>query len=120
MARTARVCSTEGCPVVVVGGTRCPAHAVKAWAKAGGPTRTGSTRASRKTRAHVLRYNPICQCPGCTRCTPNGCDQPSTDDDHTINLAAGGSNRLSNHQALCHPCHVDKTAHESQQGRDPR
>lgn len=120
MAKTARVCGKDGCPEIVIGGNYCTTHAFKAWATTGPRTRNGSTRAGRKTRAHVLRYNPVCQCPGCTRCTPNGCDQPSTDDDHVMNLASGGSDRLSNHQALCHPCHVDKTAHESRQGRNPQ
>ena len=120
MARTARVCGKDGCPEVVIGANYCPTHTVKAWATTGPRTRNGSTRAGRKIRAHVLRYNPVCQCPGCTRCTPNGCDQPSTDDDHRINLAAGGSDRLSNHQGLCAACHRVKTQAESRQGRDPR
>ena len=38
--------------------------------------------------------------------------------DHIINLAAGGPDRVGNMQWLCRPCHTAKTAQEIQAGRD--
>jgi 5-methylcytosine-specific restriction protein A len=111
MSRTARVCTFSGCPEIVIGDTWCTTHKPKPWVTNKG-TRNGSTRASRTRRAFVLRRDKVC-----TSCTTTGCTAPSTDDDHRINLAVGGTDALSNHHGLCHPCHVTKTSVEARRGR---
>ncbi len=65
-----------------------------------------------KTRARILKRDPVCRCPGCRHHT-GPCTQPSTDADHILNLARGGTNHIENGQGLCHPCHLIKTAHEA-------
>lgn len=40
--------------------------------------------------------------------------------DHIVPLAAGGTNHPTNLQALCHTCHLAKTAHEAARARTPR
>lgn len=68
-------------------------------------------RAWRRLRDVVL-YRDNYTCQHCGRvCVPeNLCA------DHIINRASGGSDDLSNLQALCTDCHKTKTANESRMG----
>ena len=75
MKSTARICSTDGCPVIVIGGNYCDTHTHAPWATS---TRPGSTRASRKVRAHVLRRDPTCTCQGCESCATSGCPKAAS------------------------------------------
>lgn len=71
----------------------------------------GSTRASRALRTRTLAAWPVCHLryPGCT--------STSTDDDHVIPLAQGGSDHPANHRGACHHCHTIKTQAEAAAGR---
>jgi 5-methylcytosine-specific restriction protein A len=55
----------------------------------------------REIRAAVLKRDPIC-----TSCLVN----KSTDADHYVARAKGGSDDLSNLRGMCHSCHSRKTA----------
>jgi 5-methylcytosine-specific restriction enzyme A len=71
-------------------------------------------------RRRILTRDPVCRCAGCPRCTPSGCTQPSTDDDHIVPIHLGGSQDTaddSNHQGLCRPCHDHKSRLEAQAAR---
>ncbi|WP_312288806.1 HNH endonuclease [Stutzerimonas nitrititolerans] len=63
----------------------------------------------RKRDAILLRDKYTCQV-----CGHIGAD---LEVDHIINLAQDGTDDESNLQALCIPCHKEKTQRESQQGR---
>ena len=60
----------------------------------------------RALRARVLKLQPECPC-----------GAKATDVDHVISLRAGGTNDLSNLQALCHSCHSRKTGRHDARGR---
>ena len=60
-------------------------------------------------RRRILRRDPTCRCHGCTACTTAGCTRPSTEADHVIEVADGGSHHETNGQGICHPCHQRKT-----------
>lgn len=68
-------------------------------------------------RARVLREEPICRV--------EGCDQPSTEDDHIIGwsqrakagMSVGEWHSRSNHQGLCADHHQAKTQAEAQAAR---
>lgn len=72
-----------------------------------------------KTRQRILRRHPTCRCPGCSSCTTPGvaCAQPSTEADHIVPHAEGGSDSEANGQGLCTPCHWHKTKAEAARGR---
>lgn len=76
-------------------------------------TFTGNPRASsaahRAWRQAILTRDPICRCRACKHHT-GPCHQPSTEADHVIPHASGGSTTLDNGQGLCAPCHAQKTA----------
>ena len=65
---------------------------------------------SHKLRNQARRALPAC----CNAC--GACDTP-LQLDHITNLAAGGTNHISNVQWLCRPCHHDKTQREAAAGR---
>ncbi len=73
-----------------------------------------STRRSRELRLRVLAAWPECYLglPGCT--------VVSTEDDHVVPLAFGGSDEFDNHAGVCQPCHKRKTQGESLAGRRAR
>lgn len=69
-----------------------------------------------QTRARILRRDPWCTCNTCP--AHNGpCVQRSTIADHIIPRAEGGTDRITNGQGLCDPCHRHKTAAETARGR---
>lgn len=80
-------------------------------------TRPGNTRAARTMRDRVLREEPTCRA--------DGCEEPSTQDDHIVGWAQREAAGLtvsqwhsrSNHQGLCESHHRDKTKVESMAGR---
>ena len=50
----------------------------------------------------VLREEPLCR----------RCGEPATDVDHIVSRERGGEDTRENLQALCHPCHSQKTVEE--------
>ncbi len=58
-----------------------------------------------RLRTLALHRDPICQ-------DESDCTQPSTDVDHIVSLARGGTNELTNLQGLCHSHHSQKTNRE--------
>ena len=76
-------------------------------------THPTGTAASQALRRRILARDPVCRCPGCRECTPTGCEQASTDDDHVVPLSLGGSDAEANHQGMCNPCHKVKTGREA-------
>lgn len=50
----------------------------------------------------------------CVPCTAAGRVTPATEVDHVTPKAQGGTDDLENLQAICRPCHLAKTARESQ------
>lgn len=76
----------------------------------------------RKMRAAILHRDPVCQCPSCPNCGPNGCTNPSTEADHKTSHAEcirAGTNpdTIDNGQGLCAACHKHKTQQEQQRGK---
>lgn len=65
------------------------------------------------TRRQILRRDPTCRCPGCHRCTTNGCHRPSSEADHIIAWANGGTHDPTNGRGLCSPCHAVHTQHQA-------
>lgn len=47
--------------------------------------------------------------PLCVRCESRGVVRPATQVDHIVPLFKGGEESDENRQALCDPCHADKT-----------
>ena len=117
MPRAPKKCANPGCETRVIARTYCDEHKPTNWHTS---TRPPSTRASRDLRARVLERDPFCTCTGCPRCSRAGCVRPSTEDDHLRNLAAGGTDDISNHRGLCSPCHGYKTQREASEGRARR
>ncbi|TFD27508.1 HNH endonuclease signature motif containing protein [Cryobacterium cryoconiti] len=116
MPRAPKKCGQRTCETRVVARPYCPEHTV-AWA---GSTASSRAPRSKTQRDRILARDPICRCPGCARCTQHGCTQPSTDDDHVLNVGRGGTEDDSNHQGLCSPCHKRKTQLEAQLGKDEK
>lgn len=59
------------------------------------------------TRRAILARDPICQACGTA---------PSTDADHIVPVAEGGSEHITNGQGLCAECHQVKSDAERQRG----
>lgn len=62
----------------------------------------------RKLRQRVLNDQPLCE-----HCLKENRITSATEVDHIIPLRHGGTNDISNLQALCKPCHSRKTAREN-------
>lgn len=90
-----RACLTPGCRELVERGY-CPLHARGATASA-----RGYGRRWRKIRLMVLARDPVCVI--CHRAA-------STDADHIVPRAEGGTDALGNLRGLCHACHSRRTA----------
>lgn len=58
-------------------------------------------------RRAILRRDPVCRACG---------QRPSTEADHVIAWAEGGTHTVANGQGLCKPCHAAKTKAEAQRG----
>jgi 5-methylcytosine-specific restriction protein A len=61
-----------------------------------------------RLRAKVLMSNPLC-----VKCAATGRVQAAHEVDHIVPLHSGGTHDRSNLQALCSPCHAEKTASEA-------
>jgi len=104
-----KACATPGCPALVKSGERfCPKHKNETekeyQIRRGTPAQRGYGARWQKVRHIILARDPLCQHPGCTH--------PSTDVDHIISKARGGTDSLDNLQGLCHEHHSFKTVKE--------
>jgi 5-methylcytosine-specific restriction protein A len=81
-----------GCPHL----QPCPVH------QRASAARRGYGRRWRVWRQVILARDPVCRWPGCTA--------PSTDVDHIVPKAAGGSDLETNLRGLCHSHHSAVTA----------
>lgn len=112
-------CRAHACPALVSRADKgfCDKHAHyrHGWHKSQqGRTATerGYGQAWRKLRGQVLaRDRHLCQV-----CLLDGRYTPATEVDHIINKASGGTDELTNLQAICHACHKTKTQAESHRG----
>lgn len=113
-------CRAVGCPALVERSDKgyCSKHAHHrhSWhSRQAGKTTTerGYGQAWRKLRQQVMaRDGYLCQV-----CKRQGRLTEAQAVDHIINKASGGTDELTNLQAICHACHKAKTQKESSGGR---
>lgn len=111
-------CRYRGCPNLVASRLQkgyCDNHAehrhgwLKTQRKKGNTTQRGYGQTWRKLRQQIFaRDNHLCQV-----CKSQGKITQATEIDHIINKASGGTDELTNLQAICHACHQTKTQQES-------
>lgn len=107
-ARPARPCTYPGCAALVRdGGRRCAAHPLQQWTKSrqGTTTERGYGWAWQQLRVQILDRDRYL----CMECQRNGRVRLATEVDHIVERADGGTDRPSNLQSLCSPCHKAKT-----------
>ena len=56
----------------------------------------------------------------CQPCLDLGRTTQATEVDHIINKAAGGTDAMENLQAICVPCHIEKTKREARAANSKR
>jgi 5-methylcytosine-specific restriction endonuclease McrA len=62
-------------------------------------------------RAQILAAHPVCRACGL---------RPSTEADHIVPVAEGGTDAVTNGQGLCTTCHAEKTKQEQARGMQRR
>ena len=113
-----RPCTHLGCPALVVGGGRCPAHKRQQYRdqdrERGTSTQRGYGSRWQKARAVYLRRHPLC-----VECLAHDRVVAATLVDHII--PHRGNRRLfwdeGNWQSLCDDCHNVKRGREGQEAR---
>lgn len=101
-SKQAMPCTHPACGRLVLTG-RCDEHRVRDADVRLSPEERGYGREWRSIRKVVKMRQPLCQ--HCRRA-------PTTDIDHILPMAAGGTNDYSNLQGLCKACHSRKTVNE--------
>jgi 5-methylcytosine-specific restriction protein A len=96
--RPPRACGVCG---VACNGARCPLHPVV-------DTRPSASRRGYGVQWREIRRAVIARDPICVSCMV----ERSTDVDHRVPRARGGSDSPANLVGLCHSCHSRKTARE--------
>lgn len=115
-----RPCKKAGCPATTTcAHGYCIAHKSLAagWAdyqkKKGSARKRGYGSFWEKLRKLVIRRDKgLCQ-----ECLRNGRTAAGKDVDHIVPKSQGGTNKLTNLELLCRPCHKVKTQRESAEGR---
>jgi 5-methylcytosine-specific restriction enzyme A len=112
MRRTLRPCKHLGCPKLTAA-TMCDEHAKavpkpKAWSS----TTTSAHDRGYGARWRELRRVVLSRDPSCMLCQA----QPSTQVDHLVAKAHGGTDDMTNLRGVCKPCHARKTAQDSASG----
>ena len=106
-----RYCAHIGCRTLVHRG-RCPAHERPAWRSEGQAETTRIRgRQLQRMRFDLWRKDPHCR--ACRRLVRF----ENAIRDHIVNLREGGQDVESNTQILCRGCSDEKTARESQRGK---
>lgn len=114
--RVPRPCAWLGCPRLVRGKARyCPEHQKRVNAaydaQRGSPTRRGYDARWRRLRQMFLAQHPLCADPYRIHAKQDEL-VPATEVDHIKPKRDGGMDDWNNLQALCKPCHSQKTAIE--------
>ncbi len=114
-----RPCGWPKCPALVRK-QYCETHAPLSPSKFADKARgTAASRgygaAWKRVRDQVLREEPLC-----TLCKDEGRVEPSSECDHVVSRAAGGTDDRSNLRGLCQRHHRAKTAREAAAFRDGR
>ena len=114
--KSLRPCSVSGCPELVRDGPYCKQHkreVNRAYDKERGTSAQRGYGANwRKLRKMVLSRSPICEDPFGLHKKYGDIVITATEVDHAIPLRNGGTNEMSNLQALCKSCHSHKTVVE--------
>ncbi len=102
-----RTCRTPGCPNPAAGhmgycAQHAPLYERQRQQERGTAAQRGYGARWARLRLLVLRAQPACTV----------CGAPATDVDHILPKRLGGTDSLSNLQALCHACHTRKTMAE--------
>lgn len=105
--RAAKLCSHADCPNI----QPCPDHGRKPWsgsARDRGLTHLSGSARQKRNRHVIDQADTVCAL----------CGYPgATQVDHRLPLAWGGTEDLSNCQAVHPDCHAIKTAREAREGR---
>lgn len=83
-----RPCAQSGCPELVRGASRCPAHTIQ----------RDKRYATRMYRDRIIASSSCVDC-----------GQPAEELDHVVALVNGGAESSANKVPRCHACHVAKT-----------
>jgi len=104
--RTPRLCASPGCPRTTTEGPRCPDHTR---APRADPRPNAAGRGYGWTWEKVARVVRAEE-PWCRICKAEGRYTLTTDVDHIIPRAAGGTDDRTNLRGLCGTCHKRVTA----------
>lgn len=99
-----RQCVEPRCSGRALKGSYCRRHS-RLWVGGQPSSAYGSTWS--RVRAQVLAEEPQCRL----------CGAPSTEVDHIVALAFGGTHERRNLRGMCHRHHVEKTAADSRRGK---
>ena len=107
--RALRPCAEPGCNVLTRDkGGRCDKHLRKAWNDRGSATERGYGWSWKKLRdAIMVRDKHLCQ-----NCYRQGLVARARHVDHIIPKSQGGTDEPENLEAICIPCHTEKTTRE--------
>lgn len=112
-ARPLTQCNKQGCPHAVRKQGQCPSQCQTKRQQnqydehRGNSTQRGYGSRWRKKRAAVLREEPLCR-----HCLERGETMQSSEVDHIVPKARGGTDERNNLQGLCKTCHSRKTAQQ--------
>lgn len=107
-----RPCTKPGCAAYSVKQGRCADHPRPQWVK-NNPNSGKYGWAWSKKRDKILKRDGYL----CQPCYRQHKFTEAKEVDHVVPKAAGGSERDSNLEAICHTCHKIKTRDEAQRGR---
>lgn len=103
-----RPCTQPGCMALVRDGSgRCPEHPRAVWTKKVDAPKRITGRRLQAMRAALFKRQPLCE-----QCAARGVVTVATQRDHRLALAEGGTDTVDNEQALCQPCHDEKSEQE--------
>ena len=111
-SRPHRQCTYPGCgELTLTKDARCASHPRHVFKSNNEATRIRGPELQR------LRASLFSQTPLCVFCKDLGRVTVATERDHIVPLAQGGTDTRDNTQALCAPCHAQKSEREKQYGK---